>query len=457
MRLKSGADVKLPSLAVECDLCSKWVMESPTSFLFELRPNARWQNLAPVNGRTVNADDLVFSLHRQADADSPNSPLLHNVAGVEAAGATSLRVNLASSDADALLALADGHSKIVAREAVDHFGHLRDGPTIGTGPWILEQSTPDDAHAFSRNVDYFEPGLPLVDELRILILTDVETRNAAFQTGLVDIVSMGPAAWTDYVEDVPSAPSIQIPQPGIGLEVAFNTTVAPFDDVRVRRAALMAMDPINAIERHWAGYATIGPPFPVASREWIIPSAGLANRFNRPDEAIRLVRGARDDIPIPVTVSVGNFGPSYIDHANTIAAELRGVGFEPLLEINDRRDYGERIWLGGEFEMMVGPAAPITVPNGYLLPVLHSDGAWNTTGHKDNALDELLESQAVETDPARRAELILQIQERVLDQSYRVMPAVRIEIWTWTRRVRDFHPNFAASDYFHWSRVWVDK
>jgi ABC-type transport system substrate-binding protein len=106
--------------------------------------------------------------------------------------------------------------------------------------------------------------------------------------------------------------------------------------------------------------------------------------------------------------------------------------------------------------MFVGPTAPISTPNGYLLPVLHSSGVWNTTGHDDEELDALLEAQAVSLDGAHRQMLILQIQERMLSQGYRFMPATRTSIWTWTPRVKGFHPNFAGFEYIHWSKVWLD-
>ena len=84
--------------------------------------------------------------------------------------------------------------------------------------------------------------------------------------------------------------------------------------------------------------------------------------------------------------------------------------------------------------MMLGPPAPVTVPNGYLLPVLHSQGRWNTTGHSDQHLDDLLEAQAVEVDPDHRAELIREIQRLALDNAYRFMPAAMVAIWTWNPR-----------------------
>ena len=163
LRLESGPDVGAPSLALECDLCQDWTMESPTSYLFQLRPDARWQNIAPVGGRPVTSGDVIFSYQRQSDPDFPNSALLRNIESIEALGTDTLRVNFKLPDADALLSLADGHSKIVAREAVQANGDILNGPTIGSGPWMLEQTAPGDMHSFTRNPDYFEPELPRAD------------------------------------------------------------------------------------------------------------------------------------------------------------------------------------------------------------------------------------------------------------------------------------------------------
>ncbi len=455
LRLKSGADVALPSLAVECDLCVDWRMESPTSYVFELRPNANWHRVSPVDGRRVVASDVAYSYSRQSDPQLPNSALFHNVEDVSATGDLTLRVELETADADALLAFADGHSKIVAREAVEIHGDLRDGPTIGSGAWLHERGAAGVSHTFAKNVDYFEAGLPLVDELNVLILPERATRGAAFQIGLVDVISMQPEEWIEYAEGAPRAPHLVAPQPGVGLEVAFKTTEPPFDSSELRRAAMLAMQPVKAIEEHWSGFAFIGPAFAAASADWLIPQAELAARFDRREDAAELVAMSAAAAPIPLEITVGDFGREYVSHAHAIAVELSAIGFEPETRIVNRRVFGEQVWLGGDYQLMMGPTAPIVAPNGYLLPTLHSRGIWNTTGHRDAALDDLLEAQAVEFDAARRAALIRQVQERTLDQAYRFMPAARRAIWTWRHRVRDFHPNFSAFEYSHWARVWV--
>ncbi len=454
LRLKSGPAVELPSLELECDLCERWTMDSPTSFVFKLRKDVRWQSLDPVNGRPVVASDLVFSYGRQRNPEHPNSSLLSNLAEVRASDDTTLRVSLGAADADGLLALADAHSKIVAREAVELKGDLRDGPTIGTGPWTLERTSIDDVHAFLANADYFENRLPLADRLNIYILGDEQTRAAAFGTGLIDVDEVESSDRLNSLESVDPALQTAILRPGIGLEIAFNTKRPPFDVLEVRQAAIRAMDPVKAIEEHWNGLGSIGPGFPAASPEWLLPWTEMLVRFNQRDDVRPLLEGRRLE---PVVITVGDFGEQFLAHAHAMNVELDAAGFYARVDIVNRRRFGEDVWLGGDYQVMLGPPAPVNVPNGFLLPVLHSDGIWNTTGHQDPRLDTLLETQAVELEPARRAELIRNVQRRVLDMGYRFMPYTRLARWTWSADVRDFHPNFQLGEYHHWARVWLDR
>ena len=457
LRLKSGPDVNLPSLAVECDLCASWSMESPTTYRFELRPDARWQDIGPVYARAVTAEDVTFSYLRQVGPELPNSALLYNVAELRELDPHTLRITLDAPDADALLAFADGHSKIVAPEAVELNGDLRDGPTVGSGPWVLKGTSPDNRHEFGPNQYYYDQGLPLLDKLNILIMPDEGTRNAAFQTGMIDVMNMSPGEWATYTQRFPNAPFMKVPQPGVGAEVAFKTTVPPFDNLAVRRAAILGMEPMKAIEEHWGGFGFVGQGIPAASPDWLIPQEELSGRFDRRSDAETLLNSSGVTRPIPLVITVGDFGEAYTSHAHAISVELQELGFEVETDIVNRREFGERVWLGGEYQLMLGPPAPVTAPNGFLFPVLHSEGIWNTTGHRDDTLDELIEAQAVEFDSRKRAELIRSIQERVLDQGYRFMPAAREAVWSWRNHVRDFHPNFSAFEYHHWARVWLDK
>lgn len=457
MRLETGPDTPLPGLSLECDICEDWAMESPTSYLFNLRDDVKWHDLDPVGGRALDAEDVIFSYQRQINPDFPNSPLLRGIAALEYLGPLTLRVRFDLPDADSLLSIADGHSKIVAPETLILSGDLREGPTIGTGPWILERTSIDESHSFSRHADYFEPGLPLVDNLRILILTNEDTRSAAFQTGMTDVHEMDPTEWIRYIQQFPNAPLLENPRPGTGIEIAFKTTESPFDDTQVRRAAMLSMDPARIIREQQEGFGFVGTGFPVASPDWLLPESSLVARFNDTDSAQSLMRDAGLASKTSVAITVGDFGRPYLDYADAVSAGMQSVGFDSHIEIVNRRQFGESVWLQGDYQLMVGPPAPVSTPNGYLLPVFHSEGIWNTTGHRDDVLDAMLEAQAVENDAKKRAELIHRIQDHILDHGYRFMPLTRTEIWTWQPRVRDFHPNFSLFEYHHWTRVWLEE
>jgi peptide/nickel transport system substrate-binding protein len=114
---------------------------------------------------------------------------------------------------------------------------------VGTGPYILKSWAAGDRMVLERNPDYWNKGHPYLDRIVLKPLPDAQSRFASLQSGEADIV------WDDEYD----ADSIQKAQKDPRLAVhtyvgsgavvyAFNTKLAPFDDVRVRQALVMAID-----------------------------------------------------------------------------------------------------------------------------------------------------------------------------------------------------------------------
>ena len=461
MRFKGGPDVELPSLAVECDVCAGWTMVDGETFEFRLRDGVVWQDLAPVNGRALTAGDIAFSYGRQREDGAPNAPLLRLIDAVEAPSDDLLRIRIRAADADFLRALADGHSKIVAREAVALSGHLRGGPTVGSGAWVFMGDGGGSEHVFERNASYYEAGLPYLDRLRVHVIPDAATAYAAFRVQRLDAHRLRAGEWAALLEQTPDAGerALDYMETGAGMEVAFKATAPPFDDAGARRAAMYAMRPWRAIDDIWGGKAHVAQGMPLAAADWALSDDELRGYFGDPERGRELLAGVGRALPIAVTISAGDFGPEhpeYLAHAERIAEEMRAVGFAPEVELLNRRRFGEDVWFGGDYQMYAGPAAPVSHPNGYLLAMLSGGGAWNTTGHMDAGLDAAIAAQAQEYGAAARAALAREAQRLALDGGYRFMPAAAVSTWAWRRGVRGFHPNFAGSEYGHWGRVWLD-
>jgi ABC-type oligopeptide transport system substrate-binding subunit len=98
---------------------------------------------------------------------------------------------------------------------------------------------------------------------------------------------------------------------------------------------------------------------------------------------------------------------------------------------------------------------PITTPNEFLLPALHSDGGRNISGYSDEDLDRLIELQAVTHNPEHRAELIREIERRALAAAVRLTPAARHDVWAVWPHVQGFYPQSVGYEYDFWTKVWM--
>src|SRR5262249_36622389 len=95
--LQLRADVKPQDIIPTGDLAESWTQPGDTTYLFKLRPNAKWHNLAPVSGRAVTADDVKYSFERQI-ALKTNAGLLAGLRQVDVIDPQTLRISLDKPD-----------------------------------------------------------------------------------------------------------------------------------------------------------------------------------------------------------------------------------------------------------------------------------------------------------------------------------------------------------------------
>ncbi len=454
LRLRSGPTVTLPSMAVECDLCSQWEHPNPLTYVFHLRQGVRWQDIPPANGRALTAQDVVFSLDRMRTPGWPGAALLQGVASIEATDTLTVTIRLRYPDADFLLALANGQSKVVASEAVAVNGHLRQGPTIGTGPWVIKENG-GEGLALEANPRYYEPGLPALQRLSILPIPDQSTRLANLLIGRIDMTPVDADGWAQLQSLGAKIPRGEFQQPGTGVLLALKTTVPPFDRLEVRQALFHAVEPWSALEVVSQGQDNIAVGIPVASTDWLLPGDEMQRYLGNPGQVDERLSRAGDQPPVAFTMTVADFGDRHLALGQEYLRMLRAAGFQATVKEVNPRVYAEDVWDGREFQAFLGPMPPVHTPNAFLLGLLHSRGRWSVTGYADGELDGMIEAQSVAEQG--RGEIILDIQRYVLERAIMFMPMTGTRLWAWQERVEGFAPNFAAAEYFHWARLRVTQ
>ena len=445
---------------VVCDLCSSWTLSTPITLNIKLRGDINWQDIPPLNGRTVTAQDIVFSLKRQATNEYPNASLLSSVAEFTAIGDSDIVIRLLTPDSEILEKLADSHSRIVAPEVVKANGDLRRGPTIGSGPWITTESQADMTRLIV-NPSYYGD-IPYLDGLDIQVMPSQGTRVAGLRSKILDVAQADWSLISDATEKFEEIGWTGISNSAAGIEIAMNTARSPIDRQDVRKAMMLAWDPLiadlmqeDATENE--DYPSISLGLPLLNPDWQLSTTDLGNRFNDPKQASTILSSTKGVPAEGLTIKVGEYGSEYIDMAQHMVEELTSAGIQTKLERVSTRTFGDEVWVNGNYDIFVGAPLPISSTTGYLYAIHHADGPWNTTGYSNPEIDRLITAQAEEYRPDKRAEILLEIQQKILDGSHRFIIKKRSTYWMWWDYVENFNPMTPRGDSHFLTQVWLSQ
>src|SRR5262249_51765819 len=130
---------------------------------------------------------------------------------------------------------------IVSKKAVEKYGEQYKWNPIGTGPFQFDRHSPRDKIVL-KAFDAFHKGRPPIDEVHWFDVPEDATKLIGLEKGTFDLVS--PEAVTaDFDAQVKKMGAVWDRRgPGSQERIYINMTKAPFDDIRVRRAFMHAID-----------------------------------------------------------------------------------------------------------------------------------------------------------------------------------------------------------------------
>jgi len=468
VRHKVGAEIRPGTFSVEPDLAERWEELDDLTYVFHLRQGVTWHNKPPVNGRELVAEDIKFTYDRfLTEKGNADRYILGSVDRIEVVDRYTVKFLLKEPYVWLIDVLANPRSMwIIAPEVVETFGDLKQVETaIGTGPFLLERYEPNVKTLFKRNPDYFVKDLPWVDGVEWLVLDDPSTGLAMYRTGKIDC---GPAAnWTVRQQDLDSVkrshPQLRY-QDWLSLvtqAIYLRTDQPPFSDVRVRRAISHALDRQALIE---AVYVR-GEPTSAIGRgltEWSLPvdQLGEGAKYYRhdPKEARRLLAeaGFPKGFKTPLTATNG-YGPDLLDAVQLAQQNLKDVGIETEVKIQEYGAYMATTFLGKFDGMAMGPISIAWEPESVLYGLYGPDQPRNSGHVNDPTITAMLQEQRRTKDLAARKNIIFDIQRRAAEQQYYVYTNASMLTGSWQPYVKNFAPQ-NSFDYGNRSAaLWLDR
>jgi len=391
------------------------------TFTFKLRHGVKFHN-----GREMTADDVKYSLDRVTNpkTQSPGAGFFGSIKGYDdvAAGKAeglsgvtvvdpyTVKFELTRPDATFLHVMAINFAHVVPKEEVEKYGADFGKHPVGTGAFKLAEWTLGQRIVFERNPDYWHKGLPHLDKITFEIGQEPIVALLRLQKGEIDVPGDGipPAKFQEVMADPEQkARVVEGGQLHTGY-VTMNTTMAPFDNVKVRQAVNMALNKARIIQiingravpanqplppsmpgydKEYKGY-----PYDVAKAKALLAEAGHPDGFDtqlfamNTDPNPRIAQAIQQDLAaIGIKASIQSLA-----QANVIAAGGDKAG-APM------------IWSGG-----MAWIADFPDPSNFYGPILGCAGAvpggWNWSWYCNKDLDAKAAEADSVVDPAKAGE-----------------------------------------------------
>ncbi len=300
---------------------------------------------------------------------------------------------------------------------------------VGTGPFMLE--SPDDwiegrEFKATANPDYWQDApdgepYPYLEELIFEPIQDSEQRVNALQAGDIDIAHFSAAEDILSIRDLTDSGDLASTESETNAEVGFlqlNDSRPPFDDVRIRRAIALAIDPDDYAETINKGVrppanGVFAPGSPAYLEDTGYPSAG------DPEEATRLIeeyvaeKGALRDVVLQNT-------PDTLSQEQSVYLQqtLEAVGLPVELETVQQDALIDRS-ISGEFDMQAFRNYPGGDPD-ELYVWFKSASPVNFSRIDDPEIDRLLDEGRSETDPEARVQIYQDLNRRFGEQVWNI-------------------------------------
>jgi ABC-type transport system substrate-binding protein len=335
----------------------------------------------------------------------------------------------------------------------------------GTGPWKLDRWSPRERAELVRNPEYWDKArVPKIDRMVLVLLPDANARVAALRSGQVDWIEAPPP------DAIPSLKQAGFNLVTNGYPHNWTYTLSylpnsPWQDVRVRKAANLAIDR-DGLVKFLGGMALPAKGYVLPSSPWFgKPSFQLKHD---PNEARKLMAeaGFSKQKPLAVKLLISASGSGQMQPLpmnEFVQQNLEEVGFKVefiVVEWNTLLN----IWrAGAQHEMSRGGhALNVTwfLQDPHNAFVRHMDsalvppGGVNWANYKNADVDALIHRARITFDPAEQNRALQALHEKVVNDAWAIMVVHDLNPRAMHKKVKGF---VQAQNWFQdFSRLTVD-
>ena len=421
----------------------EWSADNKT-LTFTLHNGAKWSD-----GQPFTANDVVYTFNLLK-----NTPGLQGsgttavgeggyVSGVTASGDSTVVFNFSTVNTPGLYDIInqDIVPEHVWKSITDPAKDTNANP-VGTGPFTQVTRFEAQSYQIDKNPNYWQPGKPYINGLRVPALAGNDQAATAFASGNLDWGGFVVANIEQSVMSKDPA-NLHFWFPTVGGTALFmmNTTKKPFDDPAFRKAVSMGLNRTQMIALGLKGYshpsdvtglsegfATWKPSDPNSLGNWTTYDVAKANAaldaagYKKGADGIRTTP---DGKKITFEFTMVNGFSDWVAVAPTLVQNLKAIGLDP-----QQKNYDFPVWLSNwqtgksDTSLYFGFNAPIPytvyrniMSKATVKPVGENSGFFNLWRYSSPKADDLLTQWAATSDIAKQKQLALDLEKTFADEA----------------------------------------
>lgn len=380
------------------------ISEDGLVYTFTLRDGVKFHN-----GNEVTAEDVKYSLERVSGLLDGVALIstLQTIQSVDILDEKTVQVTVDSANLELIYSF-------VAAIIPEGSGEDAEATPIGTGPFSFVSYTPQEGIVLKKFDEYWQAGLPYLDEVTFKIVASTDTVLMDLQAGSIDIYPYLTDSQASELQD-----SFQILSAASDVVQALflNNAVEPLDNELVRQAICYALDKESVNDFVSGGNGTIisSGMLPTLVDYYEDLNDSYGNTAN-----IEKAKGLLTEAGYPDGFDLEIMVPSnytfHMETAEVVAEQLKAVGINATINGVEWETWLNDCYYGREYQATISGITCDMTP-GYLLNRYQTESSKNFINFSDEEYDEVYLKAAASLDLTEKAGYYKRLQEILCEQA----------------------------------------
>ena len=409
-------------------LATSWTTSADgLQYTFKLRQGVKWHD-----GKPFTSADVAHSLNLIKEFHPRGRATFSSLSDVQTPDAHTVVLRLSKPVPYLLTALAASETPIVPKHLYST-GKADANPAnnapVGTGPFIFKEWVRGSHVIYERNPSYWDEGKPYIDRLIVRFIPDAAARSAAIESGEVQLAPSSPVSLAD-VDRLRAKPNLVFENNGYQYintiyRTEFNLETPALQDLRVRQAIAHSIERENLLKVAWYGQGKLIPgPVSNTLKKYYVPDLKVLPYDTKLAEKLLdeagLTRGkAGGNLRLKLRATpIPNEGGQRT--AEFLRQALSRIGIELQINSQDFATYIKRVYTDRDFDLHISAMSNTFDPTVGIQRLYWSKNFKrglpfsNGSAYSNADVDRLLEAASIETNEAKRVQLITDFQRLII-------------------------------------------